>query len=149
MNGLEAIVYHNGFSMAAVGISIVFTALVALSIIIAQLHKLLLVWDNRKALIQKLRGKRNASEAAKAPEPDVSDFHNIHEEARQFNILIQVMGEPFSLPELIYLAETRGIRHPHATAAHLITKGLVFPDNKGFFLWNHEVYNQLVKGSRH
>ena len=148
MTGLEAIYHHNGFSMAAVGITIVFTALVTLSIIISQLHKLLILWDNRKEMVKKLRGILSDTGAKQAP-PVAHELHQIDEEARQFNILIRAMGEPFSLPELIRVAQSCGLSHPHSTASHLIESNLIIPDNEGFFLWNHEAYNQLGKRSRY
>lgn len=152
MTGLEAIAHHHGFSMAAVGITIVFTALVTLSIIISQLHRLLMLWDNRKTWGSKvrelLRGAVKTSEEKPIP-PLERDLHDINEEARQFNILIRAMGEPFSLPELIRMAQTCGLSHPHATAAHLIESNLITPDKKGFFLWNQEAYNQLGKRNRY
>ena len=47
------------------------------------------------------------------------------------------------------MAQTCGLGHPHATAAHLIESNLITPDKKGFFLWNHEAYNQLGKRNRY
>jgi hypothetical protein len=148
MKGLEAIIYHDGFSMAAVGVSIVFTALVALSLIISQLHRALILWDNRRQLVQRMRAL--FSEPQKEEPPPLSeDLQHINEEARQFNILIQALGEPFSLPRLIRVAETFGVAHPHAAAGHLISRNLIIPDHKGYFRWNHEAYHQLVKRSRY
>src|SRR6056297_1504342 len=112
MTGIEAIVHHNGFSMAAVGITIVFTALVTLSILIAQLHKLLILWDNRKTWVAKARGLvRGAAKTSgtEQPPPLKRDLHDLNEEARQFNMLIRTMGEPFALPELIRMAQTCGL----------------------------------------
>lgn len=147
MKGLEAIIYHNGFNMAAVGIIIVFTALVSLSLIISQLHKLIVLWDNRKAVAARLRGAFRDPEPAKQP-PAVADSFDMGESARQFHTLIQAMGEPFSLPELIRVAASFGIKHSCSTVSHLITSNLIIPDHKGFFLWNHEAYNRIAKRSR-
>ena len=46
MTGLEAISAHNGWNIAIVGISIVFTGLTVLSLTIAQLHKILSFLEN-------------------------------------------------------------------------------------------------------
>ncbi|MBS3759457.1 MAG: hypothetical protein KGY61_12435 [Desulfobacterales bacterium] len=154
MTGIEAILHHNGFGMAAVGVTIVFTALVTLSLIISQLHKLLLVWEERETYINKarrmfsllgpkeVRRAKNGEKQAKA-----KYIASIKESSRQFNILIQAMGEPFSLPELIRIAESLGIESPYAAVAHLIEGDLIIPDQKGFYLWNHEAYNSLSKRS--
>ena len=45
MTGLEAISAHNGWSIAAVGITIVFTGLTMLCIILSQLYKVLDFWE--------------------------------------------------------------------------------------------------------
>jgi len=147
MQGLEAIIYHNGFNMAAVGITIVFTALVSLSLIISQLHKLLIIWDNRKTYAAKLRGAFTEQKQAKQPLA-AADFRDVRESARQFKVLIQAIGEPFSLPELIRIAESFGIRHPCSKVSLLITRDLIISDHKGFFLWNQEAYNRIAERSR-
>ena len=144
MTGLEAIFYHNGFAMAAVGITIVFTALVSLSLIISQLHRVLFVWDNRRSYIKKafrLFSEPNPPES----EPVVKYFDNIYESARQFNLLTRATGEPFSLPELIRTAETRGIAHAHSTVSHLVAAGLIVADGRGYFRWNRGAYERLLK----
>ncbi len=146
MKGLEAIIYHNGFNMAAVGIIIVFTALVSLSLIISQLHKLIALWDNRKAVAARLCGVFKDSGPAGEPSA-AAELFDMGESARQFHILIQAMGEPFSLPELIRIAESFGIKHPWSTVSHLIANNLIIADHKGFFLWNHEAHNRLAKRS--
>lgn len=154
MTGIEAILYHNGFDMAVVGVSIVFTALVTLSLIISQLHKLLLMWDDRRTYISKARRlfslskpKRGRALKKEEKKSGVKYFADIEVSSRQFNILIQWMGEPFSLPELIRIAELLGIEHPYSTVSRLIESNLIIPDQKGFFLWNHEVYNSLSRRS--
>ena len=44
--GLEAINAHNGWAISVVGITIVFTGLVALSALISQLYKLVALYDD-------------------------------------------------------------------------------------------------------
>ncbi|MEN8212519.1 MAG: OadG family protein [Thermodesulfobacteriota bacterium] len=46
MYGLEAINANNGWSIAVVGVTIVFSGLVMLSFVISQLHKILDLWKN-------------------------------------------------------------------------------------------------------
>ena len=59
MYGLEAINTANGWAISVVGISIVFSGLVTLSIIISQLHRVLNIWENPSAIkkfsIKKIR----------------------------------------------------------------------------------------------
>ncbi len=154
MTGIDAILYHNGFGMAAVGITIVFTALVVLSLVISQLHKLLIIWDDRETYINKacrffsvLKPKGGLVPKKAKKESKAAYVINIKESSRQFSILIQSIGEPFSLPELIRIAESLGIERPYSTVSHLIAGNLIIPDQKGFFLWNHEAYNSLSRRS--
>ena len=144
MTGLEAIAHHNGFAMAAVGVTIVFTALVSLALIISQLHRLLSAWENRATYLKK--AVRLFSPARESePRPEVTYFDDVYESARQFNLLIQTIGEPFSLPRLIRTAEMRGIAHAHAIVSHLIVEGLIVGDGRGYFRWNHDACRRLLR----
>lgn len=154
MTGFEAILHHNGLAMAAVGITIVFTALVALSLIISQLHKLLLIWDDRGTYFEKVRYMFSSAKPIEAGSPQVDKeilgihyFDDIRESSRQFRILIQAMGEPFSLPELIRIAQSFGIEHAHSTVSHLIVNNFIVPDGNGFYRWNQDAYESLSKRS--
>ncbi|HMA85849.1 MAG TPA: OadG family protein [Desulfosalsimonadaceae bacterium] len=152
MTGLDAILHHNGFAMAAVGITIVFTALVTLSLVISQLHKLLLVWDDRRIYVEKVRNLFSSARPTEARPPQVDEeifeihyFDDINESSRQFQILIQAMGEPFSLPELIQIAQSFGIEHAHSTVSHLIVKNFIVPDGNGFYRWNQDALSEHSK----
>ena len=154
MTGIDAIIHHNGFAMSAVGITIVFSALVTLSLIISQLHKLLTLWDDRRAYGKKLRDFFSIAKppVSRPPRADAQDseiqyFDDIHESSRQFQILIEAMGEPFALPALIRIAESFGINHAYSTVSHLIVNNLIVPDGNGFFVWNQDAYNSLTKRS--
>ncbi len=57
--GFANIAAHNGWSMALLGISIVMTGLIVLSLAISQIHKLVAFWERRQA------------KAAQAPAPVV------------------------------------------------------------------------------
>ncbi|MBS0013577.1 MAG: OadG family protein [Desulfobacterales bacterium] len=142
MTGLEAIQHYNGFAMAGVGITIVFTALVALSLIISQLHKVLLAWENRAAWADAMRRWKRGNGRG-TTEKELPDIEAIREPARQFHLLIEFTGEPFSLPVLIKRAESRGLARVHFTVSRLIECHLIVPDEDGYFRWNHEVYNRF------
>ncbi len=152
MQGLEAIMHYNGFAMAAVGVTIVFTVLVVLSFFISQLHRLLMLWENRRRAAARIRlfftSGRPKEEQKEEPlrESGLQSMNN--ESVRQFELLVKSMGEPFSLPELISMAEVCGISRPHSKASSLIKSNIIAPDNRGFFVWNHEVSERLLKRSR-
>ena len=57
MFGIENITNHNGWAMAAVGATIVFSGLVILSFVISQIHKILRFWDDREKFKEKFKQK--------------------------------------------------------------------------------------------
>jgi len=144
VTGLEAIAANNGWNMARIGIFIVFTALVTLSLIISQLHKVLTLLEKRNEFIEKLTGpfKKNKKDSG-APEARQAD--DLNEIARQFDLLIKSKGEPFSLPKLIDLAGRIGIGSPYSTVNRLILAKLIVPDAKGFYRWDHGAYQNMKK----
>lgn len=142
MKGIEAILHYDGFTMAVLGILTVFASLVVLAVIISQLHNVVKLWENKELYFDKVRGVFSAP-GEPEPMPEVRYFDDINESARQFKLLINNMGEPFSLPELIQKAETVGIAHAHSTVSHLIVSNLIVPDKNGYYRLNHEAYKRL------
>ena len=134
MTGLDAISACNGWSIAAVGITIVFTGLTVLSLTIAQLHKMLDFWDNRDRFYAKFRNKQDREPAAE--ETCVVVPGDIHETARNFKMLADRMAEPFSLPKLLEDAVRCGVPHPHAMLNKLILSHIIVPDGEGYYRWN-------------
>ena len=134
MTGLDAISAHNGWSMAAVGISIVFTGLVVLSLAISQLHKILAFWDDRDQIYERIRKKRGKK-------PPVEEIFilipgNVQESARNFKMLTDRMDDPFALPGLLENAVRCGIAHPHSALNELILSDIIVPDEEGYYRWN-------------
>ena len=143
MYGLDAITANNGWHMAALGISIVFTGLILLSFTVAQLHNILRLFDNRDAYCKKIRGlfeKNNNKQ--KVGDSDLTLPNNIKEAAGQCKLLIERIGEPFSLPRLIELSEKCGMSHPYSTINDLILAGFIVPDGKGYYVWNQDDQNR-------
>lgn len=140
MTGLEAIAAHNGWNIAIVGVTIVFSGLTLLAIVISQLHKVLDLWENRG----KLRGTCEIPPpgADREGEIDLSRLPiapDTEESARQVRMLADRIGEPFSLPRLLESAETCGLMRPHSTLNELIEAEIIIPDGKGYYLWNPSV----------
>ena len=135
MYGLEAISTHNGWAMAVAGVFIVFSALVVLSATIAQFHKVLNFLDDRAASFQKDKGLQKASGAESFAASDPLMMQNLAVSARQFRLVSDRIGEPFSLPKLLELAELSGLPRPHSTINDLLKAGLIVPDGKGCFFW--------------
>ena len=131
MYGFEAISHNNGWAISIVGVMIVFTGLLSLSLIIRLFPKIIaMIEGNNKAEPEKKQEK--ISQQQKTPLLD----KNIKEAVRQYRYLISWMGEPFSLPRLIELSEKRGLARPYHTVSQLIHAKIIQSDGKGFFLWH-------------
>ncbi len=137
MTGLEAIAAHNGWAISAIGITIVFTGLTTLSIIIAQLHKVLRMWDDRAEILKRFSGK-----AEKPPEINVCDLPlpgDVKASVRQYRMLVERLGEPFALPKLLDVSIQCGLARPHSALNDLIQAKVIVPDGQGYYTWNQSV----------
>lgn len=139
MYGLQAITASNGWEISFLGISIVFTGLILLSLAIGQIHKILALWDNRNNL--RIFSRQEPSPEAPTP---VTLTENQKISARQFRILVRTQDDPFSLPRLLALAETSGLDKPHTNLCALLESGIITADSKGFFVWNRDRFTQLT-----
>ncbi|MCF8067019.1 MAG: OadG family protein [Desulfobacterales bacterium] len=135
MYGLEAISANNGWAMALLGITIVFSGLAFLSFFISRLHLFLEFWENKDERIAKLKKRFQKKPEIKKEAPVVKVPDNLQEAMAQFKMLTTRIGDPFSLPRLIEMAEMSGLFHPHSTVNKFIKAGVIEPDGKGFFTW--------------
>ncbi len=133
MYGLEAISNHNGWAMAVVGISIVFSGLLLLSLVISQIHKALELWENRKSHFKNMKELLQPKVKEEKPNYNLSFSRDVKESVY---LLTKRMGDPFSLPKLIDIAKKFGLATPHSTINELINTKLIIPDGKGYFYWN-------------
>ncbi len=138
MYGFEAIAAHNGWSMAIVGASIVFSGLVILSLVISQLHKLLKIWENKGTFFN--RNKRTSVNSTE----EVLDLNlpgrfpsDINEAARLYHPLVEKLGQPFQLVQLYEVSRKKGFPHPHLTISLLRQAKVLVPEGDGVFIWNH------------
>ena len=134
--GLKAISAQNGWEYALLGASIVFSGLVLLSFVLSQLHKLLYLWENRSSIGQRLKERWKNEAADAGPEttkPETSS--DLMESRRQYQLLVERIGEPFALPRLLRLAERSGLHRPHATINKLLRAGVILPDENGYYTW--------------
>lgn len=138
MTGLEAINANDGWSIALLGVSIVFSALVILSLTISQLHKVLGMWDNRSVYLNKIKTSRRM-EVPEEPDTCVFLPSGIQESARHFQLLVQHLGQPFALPKLLDYADRCGLTRPCSTLNNLIQTGAIVPTGDGYYTWNDKV----------
>tara|TARA_B100001971_G_C18084608_1_gene480180 strand:- start:390 stop:809 length:420 start_codon:yes stop_codon:yes gene_type:complete len=136
--GFEAIAAHNGWSMAIVGASIVFSGLVILSLVISQLHKLLTIWENKGTFFN--RNKRTSVNSTE----EVLDLNlpgrfpsDINEAARLYHPLVEKLGQPFQLVQLYEVSRKKGFPHPHLTISLLRQAKVLVPEGDGVFIWHH------------
>lgn len=148
MYGLEAISANNGWAMAAVGITIVFTGLVLLSFLISQLHKVLDLWENKDQILQKRKDekkKKAEEEAERAAFSKLEFSADFKEIARVFNLLVGTLEGAFSLQELLDLAKKRGLTKPHSSLNSMVEDGLIAPVGDGYYTWNEKLYNSIIE----
>ena len=141
MYGFDAINANNGWSIAAVGIIIVFTGLVILSFIISQLYKVLDFIENPKRF-EFLTLKKSVEKKEKGILLSLSKKQQ--ESAKQFSLIVKTMNKHFALPKLLRLAEVSGLGKPYNNLNNLLDAGIVEPDTEGYFIWNKDRFNKLV-----
>lgn len=139
MYGLEAIAMNNGWAISVVGVSIVFTGLMLLSLSISRIYKVLDLWDNRNDI----RIFRKKPEERSEPVPLPFTEKN-KASAHQFRLLIKTMDDPFSLQRLLHLAQISGIERPHSSLCHLIKARIIEPDHQGNYFFNREAFNRFA-----
>lgn len=150
MYGLEAIHAANGWAITIVGISIVFSGLLVLSSVLANMERILRFWDQRRDLFRKKEpppppttAQRESAEPPSEPVSAAIRLTGAQEEAlRSFQVLSQRQGDVFSLPRLLETAEKRGISKPHSNLDTFLKLGLIVEltgSNRGFYRWNEDV----------
>ncbi len=138
MYGLEAINANNGWAISAVGITIVFSGLVTLSLVISQLYKAIDLFENPHKI------KAWFSPEPK-PVPAILELTREQKEiAKQYALLARTMEDHFSLPRLLRLAVVSGLKDPHSNLNVLLKSGIITPDDKGLFTWDQNLFTQTV-----
>ncbi len=142
MYGIQAINASNGWAISVVGISIVFTGLVLLSLVISQLHKAVALFDDPKRIKEWF--SKSGDVKAPLPEPVLTMTAPQKEIAKQFALLVRTMEDHFSLPRLLHLSKVSGIKNPHANLRVLLKSQIILPDGEGFFTWDEAMFAQTV-----
>ncbi|MDD9301197.1 MAG: OadG family protein [Desulfobacter sp.] len=142
--GLEAISANNGWAVSVVGISIVFTGLVMLSLVISQLHKVIDLIENPEK-IKKVFGSKKQASKDKAQALSIMVITEEQKEiAKQFALLVRTMEDHFPLPRLLRLAVISGIKDPHANLNILLKAFIIVADQDGYFSWDEEQFSQTI-----
>jgi hypothetical protein len=137
--GFENITGNNGWAMAAVGATIVFSGLVVLSFVISQIHKLLKLWDDRENLMERFRKAAPAAATVeKVDAPVYSERHlpSVDELAGIYQPLVEQLEEPFKISQVFEIANKNDLPHPHLSIQRLQEAGLLVARGDGTFTWN-------------
>jgi Na+-transporting methylmalonyl-CoA/oxaloacetate decarboxylase gamma subunit len=154
--GLEAINANNGWAISLVGVTIVFSGLVMLSLVIAQLHKVLALWENPSKFKAFFKAKQPKKKPEKQPkeqpeifeDKQISDHaiftENQQEVAKQFALLVRTMEDHFSLPRLLHLAQISDLKDPCSNLNKLLKTKIIIPDGSGFFIWDKNMFDKTI-----
>jgi len=146
--GLEAINANNGWAISVVGVSIVFSGLVMLSLVISQLHKVLALWENPSKIKALFKIKQPEDQSDKLQEKEIADpaifTESQKEVVKQFGLLIRTMEDHFSLPRLLHLAQISDLKNPHSILNNLLETKIIIPDGSGFFTWEKETFDKAI-----
>jgi hypothetical protein len=136
--GFENITNNNGWAIAAVGATIVFSGLVVLSFVISQIHKILKLWDEREKFIERFKKKAPPVVAETAEAPAYSERHlpSVDELASIYQPLVDQLEEPFKLSQLFEIAKKNDLPHPHLSIQRLQEDELLVSQGDGSFTWN-------------
>ena len=137
MFGFEAIIAHDGLGISVIGISIVFVSLILLSFAVSQIHKLIELWDKKNIHSQRFKKPQKKNHT-----PQVSELtipKDVLSASPQFKLLIEWIGQPFSLPRLLDHSEKCGLSRPHSTINEFIKCKLIIPDENGYYIWNKQL----------
>ncbi len=148
MYGIEAINAANGWNLSALGILVVFSSLIILSVIISQLHRILAVWDKKEDLLpgaMTLDGsqiKENEKAPSSGREKTIPHPHvcpgDINEIAAIWAPLVEQLDDPFLLADLYKLAVKNGFPHPHMTIQRLRQENILVPAGNRMFRFQYE-----------
>ena len=138
MYGFEAISYYKGWAMAVIGITIVVSCLIFLSMVISQLHKLLDFLELKKQPVEddkhSASGSRKTNHKLTIPERFPQDIETA---AKLYEPLIEKLENPFQLTDLYKAARANDYPHPHLTISAFRQAGILSAVDDGVFNWNH------------
>ena len=150
MYGLEAINANNGWAISVVGITVVFSGLVILSLVISQLYKVLALWEDPSKIKAFFKAKQQEEPIEELQEKQISDqpiFSKSQKEVvKQFALLVRTMEDHFSLPRLLHLARISDLKDPYSNLNNLLKAKIIIQDGSGFFTWDKDMFDKIISG---
>lgn len=142
--GLEAIAAYNGWAISVVGITIVFTGLISLAVLISQLHKVVALYDNPEKIKKLFASKPESAAKSGPPKKHLVLTEAQKQVCRQYHLLTQTMDDVISLPKLLRMAELSGLKDPHANITLLLKSGILYADEQGYFRWDEDIFIRTI-----
>ncbi len=144
MSGLDAITASGGWTIAVIAPTIVFISLSLLALMVSVLERALGIWDQTKEAVANLfKGEEAPAQAQPSLSQRAQSAILLNEEERQaalcLEMIIQRMGEPFTLAKLTEMAERLGVPHCMDHLERLQDTGCMEeskdPPKQGLFYW--------------
>ena len=138
MFGFDNIAANNGWAMAAVGATIVFSGLVVLSFVISQIHKLLKLMEKREAPPEQQEAAQPAVEAPKVATPAIKTAYlpSVDDLIPIYRPLVEQLDDPFELSQLYQISQKMDLAHPHLSIRQLWEANVLISQGDGTFTWN-------------
>ena len=138
MFGIDNITNNNGWAMAVVGATTVFMGLIALTLVISQIHRILALWENRG---KKLNGKKKqarSEDRSKSTAPVVKEnrLPTVNELTSIYRPLVEQLKEPFQLIQLFEKTKEMKLPHAHLSIKSLQEADILVAQGDGTFTWN-------------
>jgi hypothetical protein len=140
VHGFSAIAAGNGWLISLLGLSVVFTGLASLALIISFLPRILAWWSAQSTVPPQERLKRFFRR------PEIEHITNgagetipaaaLHDAETTLRLITARLGTPFKLPRLLEVAERHGLARPHSAINELILNGTLVGGNDGLFRWS-------------
>jgi hypothetical protein len=135
--GFDNINAAQGWSMALLGAFIVFCGLASLSFLIAQIHKLLEYWENRKKAEEPLPAAvAKPAKAVPAAQKALTRLPQLDELVSIYRPLVEQLEEPFQLALVYQAAAKMDLPHAHLSINCLRENEILLPHGEGAFVWN-------------
>lgn len=131
--GFSAISNANGWEITIVGMGTVFFALFLLFLILSNLHKVIVVWENKNNFLSRLFKKTEPFPGYKLIK---NEPYIILQQAHHAYLLYKLLNHEFYLTDLYDLAKKRGVEISDKCIKILLDKKIIIPLGRQKYMWN-------------
>jgi len=135
--GFENITANNGWAMALVGATIVFSGLVVLSFVISQIHKILNLWEKKDEWFARPKHIPRADEVQSTAGSVYKErrLATVDELVSIYRPLVEQLKEPFELVQLYEISNQMDLPHPNLSINRLRNANILVGQGDGKFTW--------------